>query len=204
MCTVAARLHPNASASTAYLRGRRLASARAGIVTAFAWGLLEAIVWPIVPDFFVAPLAAAAPRRWWRLAVGAAAGSVCGGAISYLLGGTEVGRSLLAHAPLITDAMRARAAAWTSGAGALGLLHQPLSGVPYKTFALQASPVAPFGAFVAVSLVVRAVRLIAVAGLFALVGRVMRRSLERAYGTLVIVYCVWFAAGLWATVASWR
>jgi len=70
------------------------------------------------------------------------------------------------------------AAAWMSdeGAGAdadagrssaAGLLRQPLSGIPYKVFALRAADHVALPSFVAMSVVARGLRIVGVAAIFA-------------------------------------
>jgi 1-acyl-sn-glycerol-3-phosphate acyltransferase len=83
-------------------RVRALACSRRGLALAFAWGVAEAVLFPVVPDVAVALMAVAAPRRFLPLALASTVGSLAGGAVCYALGPTPVGAWLLAHAPLVT------------------------------------------------------------------------------------------------------
>ena len=188
---------------TAYDAARRLALGP-GRWLAFAWAVAEALVWPIVPDVAVAALAAAAPRRAPTLALWATAGSVAGGTVAVALGATGAGATLLSHAPLVTERMVDQAHAWLALEGAGALAHQPMSGIPFKVFGLQAADAGvaaiPFAVHAAVA---RGVRLAAVAALFALGGVALRRVLPRAYGVLLAIGTGAFAAGLRRVVETW-
>src|SRR5207249_6975453 len=110
------------------------ARSRRAVVLAFAWGLAEAIFFPVVPDVGVAVLALAAPSRFAVLGLAATAGSVTGSAGSYWLGAAGAAGAVR-HMPLVTGRMVDAADGWMHGAGAWGLWHQPWSGVPIKVFA---------------------------------------------------------------------
>lgn len=188
-----------------FRRAHALAAGRVGVVLAFAWGVVEALWWPIVPDFLVALLAIAAPRRALRLAVAATAGSAIGGATAFGIGGAVPSVELLPALPLITEAMAVQADAWLSGEGAPALLDQPLSGIPYKVFAYQAHEAGVgFAGFVLFSAVARGVRLCLVALFFAGLGRSLRRFWPHVYGAFVTCYAVAFGVGLSSVVTRWR
>ncbi|HEX2050376.1 MAG TPA: hypothetical protein VHJ34_07035 [Actinomycetota bacterium] len=188
---------------SAYERARRVAHGP-GRWVACAWAVAEAVVWPIVPDVVVAALAGAAPRRAPALALWATAGSVAGGMAAYALGAAGPGAQLLAHAPLVTERMVDHAGAWLATEGAVGLVHQPLTGVPFKVFGLQAAGAGVgFLPFVAFAAVVRGVRLPAVALVFALGGAALRHVLPRWYGALLAVGAGAFVAGLRRAVEAW-
>jgi 1-acyl-sn-glycerol-3-phosphate acyltransferase len=166
-----------------------------------AWGLAEALYFPVIPDFAVVALALAAPARALPLALCAAAGSIAGGAFAYHVGASSA--SIAAHLPLVTEPMSAFARD-ALAAGPEGLLRQPLSGVPYKAFAYQA-PAAGVDAlsFVWFSVLARAGRLVAVAGVSAVLGVGARRIWRRVYGGFLVVYTACFVVGLGRVVASW-
>jgi 1-acyl-sn-glycerol-3-phosphate acyltransferase len=187
-----------------YERAGRLARSQRGLVIAFTWGVLEAIVSPIVPDYLVAMLSAAAPERFLLLAALATAGSIAGGAVAFAIGAAGAGNEVLAHAPLVTTRMELYARAWLHEDGAFSLMKQPLSGVPYKVFALQAAA-APvkFGSFVTMTLIARGLRLVAVAVIFAGWGYLVRRWLPRVFGLFLVIYTIAFALGLVRVVEAW-
>jgi membrane protein YqaA with SNARE-associated domain len=168
------------------------------------WAFAEALAWPVVPDFILFPLVLAAPARMFPLVVAAVMGSATGGLVAYVLGSTGLGTTLLGAAPLVTDPMVAEASRELAGRGAAGLLAQPLSGIPYKAFALQAAEagVPPF-AYLAVGALARGGRFLAVAVVAAALGRLARPLWERALPLFLTLYAVAFVAGLARVVSSW-
>lgn len=171
-------------------------------VACFVWGVAEALFFPVVPDFALAPLALAAPGAGVTLALCAAAGSVTGGAIAHVLG-SGLGSAVAGHMPLITDRMVTFAFDALSSGGD-GLLRQPMSGVPYKAFAYQASD-AGVGllSFVWFSALARGARMLAVAALFGLAGAGARWVWQRIFGPFLVVYTIGFGIGLARVVAGW-
>ena len=189
-----------AALPTVHARFRAIAAARRGRWLCFAWGFAEALLWPVIPDFAVAPLALASPASFAWLAFGAAAGSVAGGAVAYVLGGLGVGA---AHLPLVTPRMAATAAGWLA-AGPAGLLRQPLSGIPYKAFAYQAAAAGnSLPGFLGYTFIARGFRLLVVAGVFAAAGVVARRWWPRLFGAFLILFTAAFLTGLARVVGAW-
>lgn len=186
-----------------YERVATFARARAALWLVFAWAVAEALWWPLIPDFLVAPLALAVPARWFLLTAVATAGSVLGGVVAFQVGGT--GEWFASNALLVTPRMNAQAMMWMTEAGAGALLKQPLSGIPYKVFALRSSDAGlGLGAFVAMSLVARGLRIAAVAAVFAGGGLSLQRVWRRTFGAFLLTYCIVFGFGLAGTVDSWR
>ena len=171
----------------------------------FLWSLAEATCWPIMPDAALVPLAAARPADWWRLALAAAAGSLAGGGLSYLVGRAAAVEPVLTRLPLIRPAMVAAAEAWLAEEGPAGVRHQPLSGLPFKVFALLAGarriPPAPF---LGCAMAARGARFLAVSGAAALLGRLFEPILRRHPRLLLTLWSVVFALGLRRTVAAWE
>ncbi|MCA1674021.1 MAG: 1-acyl-sn-glycerol-3-phosphate acyltransferase [Actinomycetota bacterium] len=189
---------------TWFERAQALAQGRAGMVVALLWGVAEGIAWPVVPDFVVAPLALAAPRRFLLLAGAAVAGSVVGGSVAHALGSAGAGDALLAHVPLVTERMTAQAGRWLDLEGPHALLRQPLSGIPYKVFAYQA-PDHGVGAvsFALFSALARGGRLVAVSAGFAGVGLCFARWRATFFGVGLILYALIFFSALAGVVRAW-
>jgi membrane protein YqaA with SNARE-associated domain len=157
-----------------------------------------------MPDAALAPLAAARPADWWRLALAGTAGSAVGGLVSYGVGRSLPVRPLLARLPLVRPAMVEAAAGWLAAEGARGLRHQSFSGVPFKVFALLAGARGlPLGPFLLWGLVARGSRFMAVCGVAALLGRRASRLLHRHPRALLAAWSVAFTVGLRRTVAAW-
>lgn len=178
---------------------------RVALAGVLAWGAAEALWWPLMPDLGVALLTLDAPRRWWRLAAAATAGSVAGGAVAYRLGAD--GR--VPPLPLVTPPMVDATRRWLAEEDAAGVRRQPASGVPFKVFAYQAAAagVDPLP-FLGVAGLVRGARMLAVAGAFAGCGLLIRRRCpERlqptAMGGAALLTVVGFGVGLSRVVAAW-
>jgi 1-acyl-sn-glycerol-3-phosphate acyltransferase len=188
---------------TWYDRAGDLARSRTGLVLAFCWGVAEALWWPIVPDYAVALLAVAAPKRGIKLALAATAGSVAGGAFAYGLGAAGVGAAILGHTPLVTERMHGFAFAHMAAGGA-GLMAQPWSGVPFKVFGYQAAGAGlGLGTFLAWSALARGYRLLLVATVTAAFGFATRRWMPRFYGLVALAATAFFLHGLTRVVAHW-
>jgi 1-acyl-sn-glycerol-3-phosphate acyltransferase len=188
------------STTTWYTRARRLAASPGGPAVAFGWGMAEALVLPVVPDFAVATLVAAAPRRFLVIAAAAAAGSMAGGAVAYGLGSVGIEPPML----LVTERMHSTAAALLAQGRVEGLWGQPWSGIPYKAFAYQAAGHGvPLFVFLAISTLSRGFRMLAVGAAFALGGIVFRRWLQRIYPAFAMVFTVLFGLGLVRSVQAW-
>lgn len=169
------------------------------------WALAEATVWPIMPDAALAPLAAARPAAWWRLAAVAAAGSALGGLLSYLVGRWRPVEPLLARLPLVRPPMAAAATRWLADEGSAGLRHQPLSGLPFKVFALLAGRQRqPLLGFLAWAVLVRGLRFLAVAGGAALLGARCEGLVRRRGWPLALLWGLAFLLGLRHTVGQWE
>ncbi|HET7660559.1 MAG TPA: lysophospholipid acyltransferase family protein [Oryzihumus sp.] len=177
-----------------------LASSGAGLALAFAWGVAEATSWPLMAELLLMLLVPAAPRRWWRLALALAAGSVLGVLGSAL----AAGHGLVLPAPLTTPRMHATAAAQLRGGGAGAWWAQLRNGVPVKVYAAAAGRAhVPLPALALAVAAARTARIAAVAAVLAALGWAGRRPLRVAYGLYVPALLVGFAVLLSRVVAAW-
>lgn len=101
-------------------------------VLLFVWAFAEAFVWPIVPDVALASCVFLVPDAAVLFTLAAVAGSVIGGTTA--MHARRVGRRW--PLPMVSERMRASTATWLE-AGPIGLVHQPLSAVPYKAFVVE-------------------------------------------------------------------
>ena len=171
----------------------------------FIWSFAEATVWPVMPDAALVPLAAARSAAWWRLVLVATLGTLVGGLVSYLVGRVRPAEALLARLPLVRPAMARQARAWLAAEGAAGLRHQPLSGLPYKVFAVQTGALGlPLGPFLGWTLLARGSRFLGVGATVAALGARFRSPLRRYAGPLLLAWCVVFTLGLRQTVRAWE
>lgn len=186
-------------------RVRQLAQGRAGVVLAFAWGLLEALVVPVVPDVAVALLVVAAPGRALPIALAATAGSLGGGLLAYFVGATLRPPPML----LVSERMVTAVQGWLHAEGPAALWRQPLGGIPFKVFAyLSGSSGVPLKAFLATSAVARGARILAAAlvsaGIGRLLARVSRHRQALVYAIAAATGLAAFGLGLDAVVRAWR
>jgi 1-acyl-sn-glycerol-3-phosphate acyltransferase len=178
----------------------RLASRRTGLALCFAWAAAEAVSWPILPEFALAVLAVAAPRRAPRLALMAAAGSIAGGLVAYSLGAAGA----QPPAPLTSPRMHAEAAQQLAADGPRALRHQPFNGIPYKVYGVAAGRAhAPLAPYVGWSLAARGSRIVGVGLLLALAGLAGRRFFRRWYAAYLAWFTATFSALLRQVAAGW-
>jgi len=193
------------AAPTFFSKFRSFALSRTAVWVTLGWAFLEALVWPVVPDFLLLPLVLAAPARALVFLGAAAAGSLSGGLVAYLLGSGPLGTGLLEAAPLVTDPMVASAWRTLTEQGPAGLLAQPLSGIPYKAFALQAVPAGlDLPGYVLMSAIARVGRFACVALGGLVLARLLRPFWERFLAPFLALYTLGFSAGLARVVAAWQ
>jgi len=150
-------------------------------LAALLWGLAEATVFFIVPDVLLSFLALDRPWRAVRCCFHALAGALAGGLAMYLWGARDPAGAiaLLERIPAIGPQMLQRVAREQQGEGTLALLLGPLSGTPYKTYAVLAGQAAlPLPAFLLVSIPARLGRFLLVTLLAAGVGRLLQQRLS--------------------------
>ena len=183
-----------------YARAKSVGTSPAGLAVMFAWGVAEALFFPIVPDLGLALLALAAPAGFLALALAATAGSVAGGAMAYLAGATGWAPPMA----LVTDGMHAAAGGWMAADGAPAVWRQPWSGIPYKVFGFGAAEQGvSLGSFAGITALARGLRFVEVGAVFAGGGWVLRRWIPRRYGACCVALTMALAIGLNRVVGSW-
>ena len=181
----------------------RLAASRARLALAFTWAVAEGISWPILSELLIAALVLSGPdralRSGVRLAIAATLGSAVGGTITLLL----ARHGVLLPQPLTAPPMAQYAHDQLAAHGPTGLWSQPASGIPYKVYA-RAAGLADMSlhAWFVSSLEVRAVRMLAVAALAAVVQRLTVRW-QRLYTRAMAAGLVTFVLALCLVVSAW-
>lgn len=172
---------------------------------ALAWAVAEATVWPIMPDALMAPLALRRPSQWWQLVLGAALGTILGGAISHRDGRLRPERRRTERLPLVRPPMVSAARRWLRENGPRGALRQAATGVPLKVFARTAGAEGlPLASFLAWAVVGRAARFGLLTGVAALLGRVFPEAVAQRYWLWTAVWAGGFGLALWRTVQFWE
>lgn len=206
----APRAAPRPEASSALLREcrvafdwwERFARSRIGHIIMFFWALGEATVWPIIPDALLVPMALAARHTFPRLLLSAVLGSALGGTAIYLFAFSqpEAGLGLLAHLPVVSNAMIDRAGALLVEQGPGAFWAQPWSGNSYKIFAVlgAAQGLDPWQVM-PISIAARALRMGVNSGVAAFVAWPLRGFLRDFFLFLAVAYLVLFGYGWWVT-----
>ena len=146
------------------------------IVAAF-WGLAEATLFFIVPDVWTSAAGLKDLRRGLFACLWALAGALLGGIVMYRWGAFDFGSAVAAvgRVPAVSDAMIGRVANELANDGLLAILLGPLSGTPYKVYAVQAEHAGTgLAAFLLISIPARLIRFILVTWVCHRIGRVVR------------------------------
>ncbi len=161
----------------------------------FVWAMAEATVWPILADSLLVPLALGRPRRALTHLGGAVTGMALGGIGLYLFAFRRPAEALrlLHRLPTVHTAAIDRAEKGLAAHGLAAFLFQPISGIPFKVWALLAgsqgrSPLRAIPLFI----LARATRMTVVALAARLVGTRYRPFLRDYFLFLATLYVAGF------------
>jgi 1-acyl-sn-glycerol-3-phosphate acyltransferase len=175
------------------------AESRAGAIAVAAWSFAEALSWPLIPEFALAVVVVAAPRRAPRLALCAALGSMAGGAVTYLL----AAHGIVAPAPLTTPRMHHVVSQQIAAEGPSALAHQTWSGIPFKVYGAAAgSAHIGLSGFLVHAATSRGLRIFGVGLVLGLFG-ILTRRWRRWYGVYLASFLIIFGSGLAGVVTYW-
>lgn len=164
------------------------------------WGFAEATLFFVVPDVLITWVALFSLRRSAVQLALVIAGSLIGGALMYAWGAKapETARAAVERIPFVTDTMFHSTADDLRQSGASAMLHGPLSGIPYKVYAVQAPAYTSFPAFLAVSIPARLERIVPSWLAFAALGTLLRRRWPQRLRLGVIAHLAfWGISYLW-------
>jgi membrane protein YqaA with SNARE-associated domain len=164
-------------------------------VAAFGWGLAEATLFFFVPDVLLSAVALRDRRRALHCCLWALAGALAGGAIMFGWATVAPGAALTAvdHVPAVTDRMLARVETDLVEVGSWAIFLGPLTGTPYKLYAVLA-PTAGIGLpfFLLVTVPARLIRFVLVTLATSLVARYLPAAIT--YRTrLALLLTLWAA-----------
>ncbi|WP_298285888.1 YqaA family protein [Acidocella sp.] len=163
----------------------------------FAIAFAEASFFPIPPDVLLIPMALAAPKRAWWLALIATLGSVSGGALGYLIGYALLDKLAqpiidFYHYQAAFTAFQAKFAQY----GVMIILIKGLTPIPYKIVTIAAGAAAfSFPLFMAASLATRGGRFFLEALLLRYFGEPARDFIENRLGMVTAVIALGIIAG---------
>jgi len=169
------------------------------LLAALVWGFAEATLFFVVPDVLLTFMALEDRRQALRACGTAVVGAVAGGYLMYSMGrvDADAANALLDAVPAISRAMIERVRSSLASSGTLALFLGPLTGTPYKIYAV-ASGNLELGlpAFLLVSVPARGLRFAAlVLGTsWASTGRFSKWSLGKKRSLLALLWVVFYAA----------
>lgn len=165
-----------------------------GYIIASIWGFAEATLFFFVPDIWISILALQSGRQGLIACLYAFVGAVVGGLVMYYLGRADVQtmNKVLNKIPAIRmmDILKVQSDIQKSGATAV--LFGPMSGTPYKIYAVNAHSAMSITAFVLVSIPARLVRFIFIALITSFASERFLATFSPR-GKLQIVLIVWVA-----------
>ncbi|MGH3434135.1 MAG: hypothetical protein ACRDQB_15000 [Thermocrispum sp.] len=171
-------------------------------LAAAAWGLAEATLFFIVPDVLLTAVALRDRETALRCCLWTLGGALLGGALMFAWAthAPEAAVASVDHVPAVTEQMLTRVQSGLADSGVLAMFLGPLSGTPYKLYAVFA-PAAGIGlpAFLLISIPARLIRFVLVVLLTNLTARTLlkRRSsrtrLALVMGFWITFYALYFA-----------
>jgi membrane protein YqaA with SNARE-associated domain len=183
----------------AFLAGPR------GILLSFFWGLAEGTLFFVVPDVFLSLIAVISPRRVWRHILSAVFGAVCAGALMYSWAArnpTEA-RALVAKVPFIPGRMFGQVRSGYERHGIAAIFLGPLSGIPYKIYAIEAPSHLGFWGFLAATAPARAWRFTLVCLFSAAAAHYLQRKWHKDVRQLLAIHgfaWILFYAFYWSRI----
>src|SRR5207249_2141890 len=146
-------------------------------LAAMAWGFSEATFFFIVPDVFLTWLALDRSRAAWLGCLWAALGALAGGTLMYAWGFLALDSAVrfLEHVPAISRTTCDFVSRQVRTRGVAALFLGPITGTPYKIYAVQAGAVhIDLPIFLLVSMPARLIRFMLITGLAVVICHVFR------------------------------
>ena len=177
-----------------------------GVALAFFWGLAEGTFFFVVPDVVISLAAMLRPRRAWPHVLAAIVGSLVGGALMFgwAARNVEAARAAVAHVPFVRAEMFAKVRASYERHGLGAVFRGPLTGTPYKIYAVEAPEFVGRGEFLASTVPARGYRFVLVWIAFCVAGTMLRRYLGPTASRLVVwhgAFWVLLYAVYWGRIA---
>lgn len=167
-------------------------SGRGGIALSFVWGLAEGTLFFVVPDVFLSLVAAVSPRNVWRHILSTVCGAVCAGALMYVWAEHNPvnAHTAVASVPFIPQAMFEQVKTGYQRRGLVAVFLGPLSGIPYKIYAIEAPGSFGLAQFSAATAPARAWRFILVCLFFGAAASLLRRKWRKTPKQLAMIHGV--------------
>jgi hypothetical protein len=167
-----------------------------GLLVSFAWGFAEGTFFFIVPDLVITLAALFCPRRSLGHLGLVVAGSLVAGTVMYVAALRDPAglESMVLKVPFVSPAMFETTAEAFERHGVWAMCLGPMSGIPYKVYAVQAPAFTGFVPFGLVSVPARLERLLLTWVIFAAAGVFARKHVRRRPAWAVGVYAVYWLA----------
>ena len=148
-----------------------------GVRLSFAWGFAEATLFFIVPDVWLSLVAIFSVRRLWRHLAATIAGAVAGGALIFLWAQTNPNFALavVRKVPFVTEQMFVHVDVSFQTRGIAAVYLGPLTGTPYKIYAVAAPRFVPFASFLFATIPARGWRFVLICLFSAACAAVLRK-----------------------------
>ncbi len=177
-------------------------------VNAFAliWGFAEASFFFIVPDVFLSWLALSDFKRAFVACLFAVVGALLGGTLVWLLAinDADAMRSIFTWIPAIDRTMITDVRTQLTDTGIFALFIGPLTGVPYKIYALEAADLGiGLWTLLALSIPARLIRFVVVTFVIGMAGRLLLRkfSLRRVRTAHLACWSLFYIGYFWVMAA---
>ena len=177
---------------------RSFAASRTAAILVFVWAVGEATVFPILADSLLAALLIVLPARRWILLGACIAGMAAGGIVTVLVARAAPGFAIdvLRDLPLVTQSHIERAGRMLAEDGVAGFAVQPVSGIPFKVWAVVAGQQALAPWFVIPAFIAaRSARMMLIAVAAGVLGRLLACWLRDWFVVFAVAYVLLFAAG---------
>lgn len=166
---------------------------------AAAWGLAEATVFFIVPDVLLTFVALKEGKRATRLCLWTLGGALIGGALMFGWGtrDKEAAEDLLVKIPAISQEMVEEVEQQVEEGGAKAAFVGPLTGRPYKIYAVHAgNSDVNLAVFLLVSIPARLLRFLVLAWVTTFIAKCLLRKKSARFKTLLLT-------GIWLSFYAW-
>lgn len=167
-----------------------------GLGLGFLWGFVEGTLFFIIPDLVITFTALFSFKHSLKQLGVVLVGSLLGGWVLFSLGARDypAARQTVARVPFITQRMFEATRSGYETSGVWALCQGPLSGIPYKVYAIEAPRHVSLLSFLLVSVPGRLERLVITWVLFAGVGLALRKRIASCPGWAVLGFGLYWIA----------
>jgi membrane protein YqaA with SNARE-associated domain len=167
----------------------------------FFWALGEALVWFVVPEFLLLLVVFMRIKNKKQLLVYDILGTIAGILLAFII---RFPQEFLLHVPYIKPKMIEQTYEWYEKLGIFGLIHQPFSGVPFKSFVVVAVDLKLFiVTFLLFAIIVRISRYLVAYAVFVSIYPVLHRYVYKNYIPLFVIATIIFSILLYRVYLSY-